>query len=289
MKRAAAIFALFFATQAFAQSKLLVQWEELTGPDFVQAITRSGGTCMLPVGILEKHGPHLPIGTDLLNVRKASIDAAQQEYAVVFPAYYFAQIFEARHEPGTVAYSLDLQLKLLQETANEMSRNGCKKILIVNGHGGNESLLPLFAQSQLSSPRDYVVYLFGLPNLNQPGRPAKRAENDMHAGSTETSHMMVNRPDLVHMDRASSESGLDQARLSNLPPSVYTAIWWYAKFPDHFAGDPATASAELGKFDMNAWRDQIVTALRAIKADQKSLELQNEFFEKTREPLKTKQ
>ena len=289
MKRAAVILCLVFAIPTFSQPKMSVQWEELTGPDFIQAIARAGGTCMLPIGILEKHGPHLPIGTDLLNVRKAAIDASQQEYAVVFPAYYFGQIFEARQEPGTVAYSLDLQLKLLQETANEMSRNGCKKILIVNGHGGNESLLPLFAQSQLSSTRDYVIYVFGIPNLEQPGRPAKRAENDMHAGATETSHMMVTRPDLVHMDRAASESGVDQNRLSNLPPSVYTAIWWYAKFPDHFAGDPATASPELGKFDMNTWRDQIVIALKAIKADQKSLELQNEFFEKTKEPLKTKQ
>jgi creatinine amidohydrolase len=289
MKNSLAIFLLLCAIPATAQLRLPVQWEELTGPEFVQAINRAGGTCMLPVGILEKHGPHLPIGTDLLNVRKASIDAAQQEYAVVFPQYYFAQIFEAKQEPGTVAYSLDLQLRLLQETADEMSRNGCKKILLVNGHGGNESLLPLFAQSQLSSPRDYVVYVFGLPNLDQPGRPAKRAENDMHAGATETSHMMVNRPDLVHMDRAATESGADQNRLGTLPPSVYTAIWWYAKFPDHFAGNPASANADLGKFDMNVWRDQIVTALKAIKADQQSIRLQNEFFEKTKDPLKTKQ
>jgi creatinine amidohydrolase len=282
------VLTLLLCAVAGAQPKLSVQWEELTGPDFVQAIARAGCTCLLPIGILEKHGPHLPLGTDLLNVRKVSIDAAQQEYAVVFPAYYFGQIFEARHEPGTMAYSLELQLKLLQETTNEMSRNGCKKIVIVNGHGGNESLLPLFAQSQLSSPRDYIVYVFGLPNLEQPGRPAKRDENDMHAGATETSHMMITRPDLVHMDRAASESGNDQNRVT-LPSSVYTGIWWYAKFPDHFAGDPSTASPELGRFDMNTWRDQIVTALRAIKADQKSLELQNEFFEKTKDPLKTKQ
>ena len=52
-----------------------------------------------------------------------------------------------------------------------MARNGCKKILIVNGHGGNESLLPLFAQAQLATPRDYVVYVFGLPRENVPGRP----------------------------------------------------------------------------------------------------------------------
>src|SRR5581483_6753901 len=146
-----------------AQSKLSVRWEELTAEDFVSAVHESGGTCMLPFGILEKHGPHLPLGTDLLDVRHAVLGATQQEYAVVFPEYYFGQIFEAKHEPGTLAYSRDIQLKLLQETTDEMARNGCKKVMIVNGHGGNESLLPYFAQTQLASRHDYVVYVFGLP------------------------------------------------------------------------------------------------------------------------------
>ncbi len=64
-------------------------------------------------------------------------------------AYYFGQIDEARHQPGTVAYSRHIQLDLLQETTDEMGRNGCRKILIVNGHGGNLSLLPYFAQTEL--------------------------------------------------------------------------------------------------------------------------------------------
>ena len=111
------------------------------------------------------HGPHLPIGTDLLNVRRAVVDATQKEYSVIFPEFYAGQIFEAQQEPGTVAYSLSLQLQLLQETVSEMSRNGCKKVILVNGHGGNEHLLPLFAQAQLATPRDYVVYAIGLPNM----------------------------------------------------------------------------------------------------------------------------
>src|SRR5215469_15067401 len=81
------------------QSKLSVHWEELTGGDFIEAIKRSQGTCLLPFGILEKHGPHMPLGTDLLDVRYASLHAADQQYAVVFPEYYFGQIFEAKHEP----------------------------------------------------------------------------------------------------------------------------------------------------------------------------------------------
>jgi len=282
-----ALFVLFFG-RAVSQSGLSAKWEELTAPDFVQAIHQSQGVCVLPFGIVEKHGPHLPLGTDLLDVRFAVMNAVKQEYAVVFPEYYFGQIFEARQQPGTLAYSLSTQLTLLQETVSEMARNGCKKIVIVNGHGGNQSLLPLFAQSQLASQRDYVVYIFGLPNENVAGRPALKTPYDMHAGEVETSNMLIARPDLVHQDRAGQQSGADQHRQS-LPGSVYTGIWWYARFPNHYAGDASAANKELGEFDQKEWSRQIAEAIKAIKVDDVSLKLQNQFFEDAKHPLETKQ
>ena len=269
------------------QAKLSVHWEELTGADFIDGIKRSQGTCLLPFGILEKHGPHLPLGTDLLDVRYASLHAAEQEYTVVFPEYYFGQIFEARHEPGTVAYSREMQLALLQETTDEMARNGCKKVLIVNGHGGNNSLLPYFAQSQLAKPHDYVVYIFD-ERTPASGGPPKKTSVDQHAGESETSKMMIARPDLVHQDRAPSESGADQHR-ENLPDGVYTGIWWYARFPEHYAGEGSAATHELGEYQMNWWINSIVKSIAAIKADDVSLKLQNEFYEKSTHPLDTKQ
>ncbi|MBV9302073.1 MAG: creatininase family protein [Acidobacteriaceae bacterium] len=266
---------------------LSVKWEELTAADFQKAIGKSQGTCVLPFGIIEKHGPQLPLGTDLINVRYVSQHAAEQEYAVIFPEYYFGQIFEAKHEPGTVAYSARMQMELLQETTDEMARNGCKKVLIVNGHGGNNNFLPYFAQSQLAALRDYVVYVFS--HARYPaGRPALKSTVDMHAGESETSHTMISRPDLVHLDRAASESGGDQKRL-NLPEGVYTGIWWYARFPNHYAGEGAAATRELGEFDMKAWTDQVAGAIRAVKADQESLRLQTEFFEGSKHPIETKQ
>jgi len=274
------------AAMAAAQP-LSVKWEELTAGDFVRAVEKAQGTCLLPFGIVEKHGPQLPLGTDLINVRYAALHGAGQEYAVVYPEYYFGQIFEARHEPGTIAYSASLQLELLQETTDEMARNGCKKIVIVNGHGGNNHLLPFFAQAQMASPRDYVVYVYqhaGWP----PGRPPMKSTVDAHAGESETAHVMVSRPDLVHLDRAATESGADQNR-QDLPKGVYTGIWWYAKFPEHYAGDATGANRALGEFDMKAWIDDIANVIRAVKADQVSLRLQNEFFEKARKPLETKQ
>lgn len=270
-----------------AQANLSPKWEELTAGDFRRGIEQSKSTCVLPFGILEKHGPHLPLGTDLLNVRYASLQAVAQEYAVVFPEYYFGQIFEAKHEPGTVAYSLDLQLKLLQETTDEMARNGCKKTLIVNGHGGNEHLLPLFAQAQMDLPHDYVVYILD-GERSKPGGPAKKSTGiDYHAGENETSNTLVSRPDLVHLDRAKDESGADQKRV-HLPEDVYTGIWWYARFPNHYSGDGSVAAKELGEWNMKNWIDAIVEALRSVKADDKSLQIQNEFYEKSKHPLDTR-
>ena len=273
-----------------AQTKLSVHWEELSAAEFKDAITRSQGTCLLPFGIMEKHGPHLPLGNDLLNVRYVALNAAQQEYAVVFPEYYFGQIFEAKHQPGTVAYSRGLQLQLLQETTDEMARNGCKKIIIVNGHGGNNSLLPFFAQSQLESPRDYVVYVQSIAR-SAPGEPQHKSDRstDMHAGESETSVSMIARPDLVHLDRAKQESGADQGRLKALPEGLYTGIWWYARFPNHYAGEGGVASRELGDFEAKTWINTVVQAIRAVKADSESLRLQNEFFERSKKPLDTPQ
>jgi creatinine amidohydrolase len=290
MKRASvaiAVLSLLGSLSARGQTKLPAKWEELTAGEFRQAMEQAKGTCLLPFGILEKHGPHLPLGTDLLNVRYAALHAAEQEYAVVFPEYYFGQIFEARHEAGTVAYSLELQLKMLQETSEEMGRNGCRKIIIVNGHGGNEHLLPLFAQAQLEKPRDYVVYVLD-GERSRAGGPAKKSTGiDYHAGENETANTMVSHPELVHLERAASESGADQKRLE-LPETIYTGIWWYARFPNHYSGDGSVARKELGEWNMNAWIAFTVEAIRAAKADEQSLKLQKEFYEKSKHPLETR-
>ena len=275
------------SSTVWGQAKLSVHWEELTAGDFRTALQQSQGVCLLPFGILEKHGPHLPLGTDLLNVRYAALHAAEQEYAVVFPEYYFGQIFEAQHEPGTVAYSSHLQLELLQETTDEMARNGCKKVIIVNGHGGNESLLPFFAQTQLQKPHDYVVYVLGLVDPPTGGPPRKTTGPDWHAGEVETSTTLISHPELVHLDRAKSESGADQARVK-LPDNLYTGIWWYARFPNHYSGDGSAATREMGEFKMKVWQDAIVDAVKAVKADQHSLKIQNEFFQKISHPLDTR-
>ena len=80
------------------------------------------------------------------------------------------------------------------------------------------------------------------------------------------------------MDRAARESGENQKRLTT--PDLYTAIWWYAGFPNHYAGEGSKATRELGQVLTEGRIDALVRALRTVKSDTKSLELQKEYFDR---------
>jgi creatinine amidohydrolase len=279
-----ALVALALAASTSAQ-ELPPRWDELTASDWPKALERSAGTCILPIGILEKHGPHAPLGSDLIHVREWSARATRKEYAVVFPDYFYGQIYEALHQPGTFALPPRVVWDMLEATCDEIGRNGFKKIVIVNGHGGNPNLLRYFVQTRLSQPRDYVVYFFDPapnPAVDEEVKKLRKSDpaGDMHAGERETSTLLYLRPDLVHMDRATAESGANQKRL--MLPDLYTAIWWYAGFPNHYAGEGAKATAELGQVLTEARIDALVRALKAVKADQSAPALQKEFFERVK-------
>ena len=275
---------LLLAAPAAAQ-ELPSRWDELTASDWPRAQERAAYTCVLPIGILEKHGPHLPMGADLIHVRELSARAAKQEYAVVFPDFFYGQIYEAKHQPGTFALPSRVVWDLLDATVEEIARNGFKRIVIVNGHGGNPELLRFFIQSQLERRRDYVVYYFDSytdPEFERKAQALRKSdpEIDMHAGENETSLLMHLRPDLVQMDRAAQESGADEKRLAL--PGLYAAIWWYARFPNHYAGEGAKGTRELGQVITEHRVGALVKALRVVKADDKTPAVQKEYFDRVK-------
>jgi len=288
MKRLFVLPFIVFSLSAYCQ-KLPVAWEELTAPDFVLAVEQSKGVCVIPIGVIEKHGPHLPLGTDVYTSREVSRRAAEQEYCIVYPYYFVGQIFEAKHQPGTLAYSNEIMYKFLEETCEEISRNGIKKIILMNGHGGNTYFLQYFCQSQLSKSRDYAVYLF-TPSMDAEIQAKildmRKSTVGGHADEVESSTMLAIHPDLVKIDRASGESGVEMSRLQL--KNAFTGIWWYARYPNHYAGDAKDANADLGEVSLEHRVGQLAEMIKAIKADDITLRLQNEFFEESLKPLETK-
>lgn len=264
-----------------------MRWEELTTEEFPAAVEKAEGVCLLPLSCLEGHSRHLPLGTDLYIARELCQRAAALEPALIFYDYIFTQILEAQHRPGTIAIDADVFVRLLDNTCREIARNGLKKIVFVNAHGGNNFLLNYFLQIQLESPRDYVVY-FAQPPLAPEDAAALEAQQetaiDGHAGEVETSLILAAQPHLVHQDRLTvPDEGMPLGRLDTLRKvGVSTGIWWYADYPNHYQGDGRAGTAEKGEVIFNARAQALANAVRVIKADGEAKRLQDEFYAASR-------
>ena len=258
-------------------------WCELTSERMPEAVKQADGVCLLPVGCLERHGPHLPLGTDQIVVDAVARRAAEQEPAVVFPSYYFGQIAEARHQPGTVSLPHELLLKLLRAVLEEIARNGFRKILICSGHGGNSGLLGFLLMSLLQEPRDYLTYVVSPYQILEEDRKKvaeMRKTQGGHAGEIETSCILHLRPELVHVeDIKDPDAGRRLGRQEALG-GLGSPFGWYANFPNHYSGDARPATAALGEFVIAAQVRRVVKAIRAVKADEATPEMQREFYER---------
>jgi creatinine amidohydrolase len=273
-------FLLLLSFASFSQ-KLHTRWDELTASEWPRALALSDSTCILPFGVLEKHGPHGPIGSDLIKVRELTAMATKKEYAVVFPDYFYGQINEARQQPGTFALPSQVVWDLLEATCDEIARNGFRKIVIVNGHGGNPNLIYYFSQTRLEKRRNYALYFYQ-PSQDSAFRKklldARKSDPsyDQHGGESETSMLLYLRPDVVKMDSALNESGVPKKRLHL--QNAYTPIWWYADYPNHYAGEGSKATKAYGQLITEQYVDNLSKTIKAIKADKETLALQEEYF-----------
>jgi len=262
-----------------------MKWSELTSVDFKKAVEECQGLCLLPLGVIEKHGEHLPLGTDLFTGHRIACQAAEIEKAVVFPEYYFTQIHEAKHQPGCIAIKGEIMWKLLENVCEEISRNGLKKIIFVNAHGGNNSFLSYFVQMMLDSEKDYIVYFhqawtFGR-EFSQVWEKVSQTDEDGHAGESETSIMMALMPDKVKIDDIES-SGHAMGRLNHLP-GLTTPVGWYANYPNHYAGDGNYGTKEKGEMLFENCVNSLVDVIKAVKADTETERLYKEFFSRIKQ------
>jgi len=261
-----------------------MRWEDLTGDQFPEAVKQSEGVCLLPLSCIERHGHHLPLGTDMFIGRELCRRLADLEPVVIFPDFFFTQILEARHVPGTLGIEPELIIHLLENTCREIARNGLTKIVIINAHGGNDHLINYFAQIQLASRRDYVVYIPQPAYLAEEPSTAAQWETviDDHAGERETSMILAIRPELVRAESLPVDGeGMPLERLKSLrDQGTYVGIWWYADHPTHYCGDGRPATAQKGEVWFADRSRALAKAIRTIKADKEAKRLQDEFFDK---------
>jgi creatinine amidohydrolase len=256
-----------------------MQWEHLTATEFAAAVAETG-VCIVALGVVEKHSEHLPLGTDFLNGHKLACLAAEREPAVVFPPFYFGQIYEARCFPGTITIKPTLLMELIQGVLDEIGRNGFTKIILLNAHGGNTHWLSFLSQCTLWEEKPYSVYLY-TGALSEERRRAwsEIVETTLHghACECETSISLANHPELVQMDRVPAAPAAPLGRLKDVPAN-HSGISWYADYPDHYAGDARTASIAKGEALREIAVDALVEYIAAVKADAVVPALNREFF-----------
>lgn len=269
---------------------MTMNWEKVNVLQFKEAIVKSKGVCVIPIGCLEKHGYHLPLGTDIIIAREICERAAEKEDFMIFPFYPFGQVSEVKHKLGTVALPAATQFQIMEALCEEISRNGFKKIVFANCHGGNNSMLAYFAQSMLDKKRDYDIYIINTWTLSEKQYNEVFAKHNVkpdggHADITETSQIMAIDDSLVHMEL------LDRSETASLGRSapygekgIYNGFCWYADYPHQIAGDPYYSTKEFGQDFLQLCIDNFIEAIRLIKNDSTLPALAKEFYAKTENP-----
>ena len=255
-----------------------MRWEHLTGGTFEDAVKQAQGVCIIPVGVVEYHGPHLPLGTDMLNCHALACSAAEREAAVVYPAYHFGVNTETKHYPGGIVLKDRLLFDLLDNVCEEVSRNGLKKIVLLSGHGGNRFFLPLFVQLALDKGKDYTpYYVSGFHEDPELFDQIMETKEHGHACECETSVSLYCTPQDVRMDLLDpAKCWPSQGRLEHLE-GVYTPADWAAMYPEHCAGDPRPAAAAKGKVLFESRVMALARLLGKIKQDAAAPAIYAEF------------
>jgi len=285
-------------------------WEYLREEEFEDAIKRSKGLCVVPIGCLEKHGQHEPVGTDYYRARAFAVNAAKKEDVVIFPtSYWLGDVtgFHANKTPGLtrarggVAIKTDTMLWIFEELCDEIARNGFTKILLFHSHGGNIPIMTSFLRAQAKKKKPYATY-FAWANNNAMNQPepwlkavterrdefpmvtdediavmrewAKVGYQGGHANFIETAEVMGERPDLVEPERYEQEEGLNNHCTDFMTEfGVHVSNDWGMRYPNSYSGAaPHGASVGIGQAMLKIGEERAIRVFQKIKNDDLGLE-----------------
>ena len=272
------------------------RWLYTSSPDLKKLCEASKGVCVIPMGCIEKHGLHLPLGTDILHASAITYAASQIETFTVFADYTFGDVpmGSPTAPAGTITLPIELELKLLMTYCDQIARWGYKKIVLYNGHGGNTALVELALREWTEEKRDYVLcsIFVDLPALKKMGEiietegsgsiPELTLEDEEylvkcyknkikggHACLGEAAHIMGIAPESVHLDRLGIESGLC-THVTDYLADAHLSIMsggWDINYPNSFSGEDFECNERIGKASIRLSAERLAAKIKIIKED----------------------
>jgi creatinine amidohydrolase len=215
---------------------------------------RENTVVVLPVGAIEQHGPHLPCAVDSI-IAAGVVGHALARLPASVPAFAMAPITygkseEHLHFPGTVTLTGRTLLSTIEELGESVYRAGFRKLLFVNGHGGQPQVLEMAARELRLRHGDFIVvpsFTWRVPHV--AGRYLNEREKRlaMHAGHGETALILALAPETVHMERAAANYPPEFPSKLLSPDGRPACAWTARDFGETgVIGDPTPATAEQG-------------------------------------------
>lgn len=262
-----------------------MRWIDIKSDEFPAAVEASKGVCVIPIGCVERHGTHMPLGCDTIACAEYARRAAEIASVCVFPKMYFGEKSGAGEFPGTIIFPTPLIWAILEQSCNEIARNGFKKIVLFNGHGGNNAMLNAFARYMLQKKPDYILYVYGesLPSLpailaNPEKYPYLTEEDiavmqsyvdqkkrDGHGGFLETGSLYDVCPELIDLNKWGAVDGTSTHRFDATDKKgIYSPFAWMADFPNSLDGDYHEGLNERIAKAMGQWKTETIADAFAL-------------------------
>ncbi len=254
----------------------------MTTPDIEALPDKENTVIVLPIGAIEQHGPHLPICTDTAIATEVTARALAKLGPDV-PAYALPPVWCGKSNEhvrfsGTVILRAETLMALLRDIGTSVYRMGFRKLVFVNGHGGQPQVLEIVARDLREVHPDlcvFPVFIWAVPNCSEDFLSSEELTRGIHAGRSETSLMMALTPDAVQADRAVGEYPPESDWL--LTPEGAFRFAWLAHDLSRSGviGDPDGASREEGEQVLESLVKSWVRALTEIHAFRMPLEREN--------------